>query len=1140
MIFSGPKPGGSHYNITEEGAIRPKFQLEEQQQISLSPFETPYDLAYNSMCSPIQLCHEEVIKLQEILTLPVQELAVVKKEKTHQFPLASLGLLNNFGSRLKCLNSAKFAVPATDSTCATASSKGLSTTELVALAGTKFLWFPSQRVVGLSMSTHPFGSSLSGLSYEQTKDVELIQLLLASAEKVEHQQFSCALKLLDQCYLLSSNAGNPAQRLVYYFCEALQERINRENRDITLKRSRHEDEQFFFPQDGIIITSPDTAAYFQQIPFLQIAQFTGTQAILEQVDSAKKVHVIDLRIRSGVQWIVFLQALAAQRHSSLELLKITAVTTSEGKIDAVRKQLLSIAESINLPFSFEVLMVTKMNDIDEELLKPEDDELVAVYSPYYLSTLIARPDHLESLMRVVKSLRPSIMVVLEVEANHNSALFLNRFVSALFHHSAHFNCLDVCMKGDDLSRMSLVKTYHWEGIRNIVAFEGDKRRIRHVNIDTWRSFFPQFGMAEVELSMSSLLQADLLIKNFACGNLCTLGMNRKSLLIGWKGTPLFSVSAWKILSEFNHHLSARTLSDHYSECSSSNCLGEAGVENVKQTVQCGAEDWVEWMENNFLWSELGCYQDRLGEAGTSLSGYEQQEQQLISPLGSGNQDDYSFGISSPLNLCQEEILKLQDILIPPPIPEPADSKKKNDQSFPVVPDEVTNNSGFDHLNGENIDFSEDFSHAQSGRQLSTIEIICLGGAKFMQSSSGRVSDLFITRYPFGLSFSGLSEEVIKEVMLIQLLLASAEKVGRKQYSSALKMLGQCDVLSSSTGSPVQRVAYYFSEALLEKIGKETGRIRSKRLTDEEHNLFHPQKATIVMSLATVAHFLQIPFPQVAQFAGVQAIIEHVGSAKRVHIIDFLINCGVRWVVFMQGLAARYGSSVELLKITAVTATSKDKIEEIGKKLASSAEYFNLSFSFEVLELSNLKDIEKELFKVETDEAIAVYSPYYMSSLIAQPDCLESLMRVIESLNPCIMVVTEVEANHNSPIFISRFAEALYYHSAYFECIDTCMHRNDLNRITLERKYIWEGIRNIVASEREERVIRHVKLDVWRDFFMQFGMAEAALSTSSLDQAALVLKNFTCGNFCTLSMDNKSLLIGWKGTQIHSVSAWKFT
>jgi len=200
---------------------------------------------------------------------------------------------------------------------------------------------------------------------------------------------------------------------------------------------------------------------------------------------------------------------------------------------------------------------------------------------------------------------------------------------------------------------------------------------------------------------------------------------------------------------------------------------------------------------------------------------------------------------------------------------------------------------------------------------------------------------------------------------------------------------------------------------------------------------------------------------------------------------------------------------------------------------------NLTFSFKVVMVSDMLDLKEDLFEVDADETVAVYSEYFLRSMISQPKRLESIMGVVRSINPCIMVVTEVEANHNSPAFVSHFIEALFFFSAYFVCLETFMKWDDPNIMIIESEYFGEGVRSIVAAEGEERKIRHVKIDVWRAFFGLFGMVDTELSMSSLDQARLVVKKFDCEKSCTLDMNGKCLIIGWKGTPIHSLSVWKF-
>jgi hypothetical protein len=40
--------------------------------------------------------------------------------------------------------------------------------------------------------------------------------------------------------------------------------------------------------------------------------------------------------------------------------------------------------------------------------------------------------------------------------------------------------------------------------------EGEERNIQNMNIDVWRAFFPRFWIVETGMSMSSMLQANLM------------------------------------------------------------------------------------------------------------------------------------------------------------------------------------------------------------------------------------------------------------------------------------------------------------------------------------------------------------------------------------------------------------------------------------------------------------------------------------------------------------------------------------------------------------------------------------------------------------------------------------------------------
>ncbi|KAJ9181816.1 hypothetical protein P3X46_005870 [Hevea brasiliensis] len=534
-----------HRESLVEGCLFSDYQQQEQEQESYSDYRLfCYDDPRFSIISPpLQLppWPDHAGEIQNGIQDDVDE---PQKKNEHQFSLASLELLKKYGRGFRRLNTQGITEPSNG----TLSAQELSTEEIVRIAAERFIQFRNTRTDVASMLDNLFDLSIAGISREEVENVELAEILLASAEKAGNKEYDRASRLLDFCDRFSSNTGNPVQRIVYYFSEALHKRIDRETQKIISKgcgksKSLAIDQLVIIPNSAI-------KACHEGVPFYQAAHLSGSQAILENVAEAKRIHIIDLKIRNGLQWTVLMQALASRCNCPLELLKITAVETSSKQlIENTGNRLMSFAQAMNIPFSFKIVMVSSMEDLKEDLFGIETEEVVAVYSEYAIMNLIVLRDQLYSVMRVIRSIKPCIMVVIESEANHNSPVFVNRFVEALFFFSAYFDCVDASMGKDDPNRMIMESLFLGEGIRNIVATEGEDRDIRNVKIDVWRTFFAQFEMVETELSESCLHQANLAVKNFPCGKYCTTSMDGKSLIVGWKGTPILSLSTWKFICQ---------------------------------------------------------------------------------------------------------------------------------------------------------------------------------------------------------------------------------------------------------------------------------------------------------------------------------------------------------------------------------------------------------------------------------------------------------------------------------------------------------------------------------------------------------------------------------------------------------------
>ncbi|XWS08500.1 hypothetical protein CRYUN_Cryun40dG0007800 [Craigia yunnanensis] len=168
--------------------------------------------------------------------------------------------------------------------------------------------------------------------------------------------------------------------------------------------------------------------------------------------------------------------------------------------------------------------------------------------------------------------------------------------------------------------------------------------------------------------------------------------------------------------------------------------------------------------------------------------------------------------------------------------------------------------------------------------------------KIERASFNKISSLecfylsVLNEFFYGGCFN-ISGDEIKDVELAILLLASSDKVGNRQFDHARKFLNLCDFLSSNAGSSIQRVVHYFSKALREKTDGETGATASKARESREGELSHPDETIVSLNPALITCSLKLPFIQVTQFAGLQAIIENVASAKKVHFIDLAIRSG---------------------------------------------------------------------------------------------------------------------------------------------------------------------------------------------------------------------------------------------------------
>ncbi|XP_027164750.1 scarecrow-like protein 3 [Coffea eugenioides] len=422
-----------------------------------------------------------------------------------------------------------------------------------------------------------------------------------------------------------------------------------------------------------------------------------------------------------------------------------------------------------------------------------------------------------------------------------------------------------------------------------------------------------------------------------------------------------------------------------------------------------------------------------------------------------------------------------------------------------------------------------------GQAIPAASIIKMAKARLLQLNSQKADIVSYASTSFGAQ-CGLPSAAAEDFELALRLLAAAEKVAKQQFVYARKLLSLCESSVSQSGNPIQRVGYYFADALQEKIDKEWGLVSSEEMERIRKGPTDVEQTMIRLRPEMTRCQQEIPFCLYTQFTAIQSILDCVASAKRVHLIDFGIDNGSHWTLIMQAFSVRFECPLEHLKITAVGA-SKQMMEDTGKWLSSFAETISLPFSFSII-VSEMKDLKEGRFGLEADDTVAVYLGLRLWTLLPWPNQLDKFIKLIRNLNPRLIVVNEMEASINSPDFLKRFNESIHVFSAIFDCINSCMYHRVMFR-KLNEEVIFPGmIRNIVIAEGIEWIQRYEKISVWRALFGKFGIVETDMSRPPPDQEILFLRSSDRLTSCTVELDGKCLLLGWKGSAIQSVSAWK--
>ncbi|XP_076927273.1 scarecrow-like transcription factor PAT1 [Bidens hawaiensis] len=369
------------------------------------------------------------------------------------------------------------------------------------------------------------------------------ELLLACAKSVAENDTITADWLMSEIRPMVSVYGEPAHRLGAYLLEGLVARLSSSGSSIynALKCKEPSGEELFSYMRLL----------YESCPYFKFGYLSANGAIAEAMKNENKIHIVDFQIAQGSQWVTLIKALAC-RPGGPPSLRITGVDdftnayARGGKVNIVGQRLANLAESCNISFEFHGVSVSG-SEVESKHLDIRPDESLAVNFAFMLHHMpdesVHPQNHRDRLLRLVKSLSPKVVTLVEQESNVNTAPFFHRFQETLNYYTAIFESIDVTLPRNDQQRVNIEQHCLARDIVNIIACEGAERVERHELLGKWRSRFTMAGFTPYPLSSLVNNTIKSLLENYS--HKYRLEERDGALFLGWMNRNLVASCAWK-------------------------------------------------------------------------------------------------------------------------------------------------------------------------------------------------------------------------------------------------------------------------------------------------------------------------------------------------------------------------------------------------------------------------------------------------------------------------------------------------------------------------------------------------------------------------------------------------------------------
>ncbi|CAN6475905.1 unnamed protein product [Victoria cruziana] len=372
------------------------------------------------------------------------------------------------------------------------------------------------------------------------------ELLFECALATSEGRLEEASTMIHDLRQMVSIQGEPVQRITAYMVEGLAARLAGTSQGLYKALKCKEPP-----------TSDHLAAMqilFEVCPCFKFGFMAANGAIAEALKDEKCVHIIDFDINQGSQYITLIQALSTRQTSNPTHVRITGVDDPEsvqrpvGGLRNIGQRLEMLAEAVGVPFEFRAVPA-KTRDVTPDMLNLRSgEEALIVNFAFQLHHMpdesVSTLNQRDRLLRMVKSLNPKLVTVVEQDVNTNTAPFLARFHEVYEYYLAIFQSLDVTIPRDRPDRINVERQCLARDIVNIVACEGEERIERYEVAGKWKVRMMMAGFEACPLStyVNDTIRR-LLHRSY--GDRYEVKEEGGALYFGWEGKNLVMASAWR-------------------------------------------------------------------------------------------------------------------------------------------------------------------------------------------------------------------------------------------------------------------------------------------------------------------------------------------------------------------------------------------------------------------------------------------------------------------------------------------------------------------------------------------------------------------------------------------------------------------